>query len=582
MISDNGAMRAVHMNWNLAPMTDRTAGLDHGLTDYGDRDFSRYLRHSFAQSMGYSREMLGKPVIGIAYTGSDFNNCHRHFPELLSAVKRGVLAAGALPLEFPTISLGEVFLAPTSLKFRNLMAMDTEEMIRAQPMDAVVLMGGCDKTVPAQLMGAVSADRPAIMLVAGPMMTGRHRGERLGACTDCRRFWARYRAGDIDAAEISDVEGQLAVTAGTCAVMGTASTMACLIEALGMCLPGTAAIPAVHADRLRAAEASGVAAVKLIGSKLRPSQLINEKSVENALRVLLALGGSTNAVIHLTAIAGRAGVKVSLEHLNALSDSTPVLVNLKPVGNGYMEDFCAAGGMGALLRELKPLLHLDCMTVTGETLGERLAHDANYVDRTIIASSDKPLEPEGGLVALFGNLAPKGAILKRSAADAKLFENEGRAVVFASLADLAARIDDPALEVEPTDILVLQNAGPHAPACMPEAGYLPIPKKLAQRGVKDMIRISDARMSGTAFGTIVLHVTPDAASGGPLGLVRNGDRIRLSVKRRRIELLVDDAELQKRARVASRPPQVPERGYAKLFAEQILGADEGCDFGFLR
>jgi len=567
-------------------MIDRTAGLDHGLTDYGDRDFSRYLRRSFAQSMGYSREMLGKPVIGIAYTGSDFNNCHRHFPELLSAVKRGVLAAGALPLEFPTISLGEVFLTPTSLKYRNLMAMDTEEMIRAQPMDAVVLMGGCDKTVPAQLMGAVSAGRPAVMLVAGPMMTGRHRGERLGACTDCRRFWARYRAGDIDAAEISDVEGQLAVTAGTCAVMGTASTMACLIEALGLCLPGTAAIPAVHADRLRAAEATGVAAVKLIGSKLTPSQLVNEKSVENALRVLLALGGSTNAVIHLTAIAGRAGVKVSLEHLNELSDSTPVLVNLKPVGNGYMEDFCAAGGMGALLRELKPRLHLDCMTVTGETLGERLAHDAGhdgaFVDRSIIAAFDKPLEAEGGLVALFGNLAPKGAILKRSAADAKLFENEGRAVVFASLADLAARIDDPALEVEPTDILVLQNAGPHAEACMPEAGYLPIPKKLAQRGVKDMIRVSDARMSGTAFGTIVLHVTPDAASGGPLGLVRNGDRIRLSVKRRRIELLVDDAELQKRARVATRAPQIPQRGYAKLFAEQILGADEGCDFGFLR
>ena len=567
-------------------MIDRTAGLDHGLTDYGDRDFSRYLRRSFAQSMGYSREMLGKPVIGIAYTGSDFNNCHGHFPELLSAVKRGVLAAGALPLEFPTISLGEVFLTPTSLKYRNLMAMDTEEMIRAQPMDAVVLMGGCDKTVPAQLMGAVSAGRPAVMLVAGPMMTGRHRGERLGACTDCRRFWARYRAGDIDAAEISDVEGQLAVTAGTCAVMGTASTMACLIEALGLCLSGTAAIPAVHADRLRAAEATGVAAVKLIGSKLTPSQLVNEKSVENALRVLLALGGSTNAVIHLTAIAGRAGVKVSLEHLNELSDSTPVLVNLKPVGNGYMEDFCAAGGMGALLRELKPRLHLDCMTVTGETLGERLAHDAGhdgaFVDRSIIAAFDKPLEAEGGLVALFGNLAPKGAILKRSAADAKLFENEGRAVVFASLADLAARIDDPALEVEPTDILVLQNAGPHAEACMPEAGYLPIPKKLAQRGVKDMIRVSDARMSGTAFGTIVLHVTPDAASGGPLGLVRNGDRIRLSVKRRRIELLVDDAELQKRARVATRAPQIPQRGYAKLFAEQILGADEGCDFGFLR
>src|SRR5271165_2277546 len=396
-------------------MTDRTAGLDHGLTDYGDRDFSRYLRRSFAQSMGYSREMLAKPVIGIAYTGSDFNNCHRHFPELLSAVKRGVLAAGALPLEFPTISLGEVFLTPTSLKYRNLMAMDTEEMIRAQPMDAVVLMGGCDKTVPAQLMGAVSAGRPAVMLLAGPMMTGRHRGERLGACTDCRRFWARYRAGDIDATEISDVEGQLAVTAGTCAVMGTASTMACLIEALGMCLPGTAAIPAVHADRLRAAEATGIAAVKLIGSKRKPTMIVNQKSVENALRVLLALGGSTNAVIHLTAIAGRAGVKISLDQLNKLSDETPVLVNLKPVGNGYMEDFCAAGGMGALLRELKPQLHLDCMTVTGETLGERLKDDdTGYVDRTIVAERAKPLEAEGGLVALFGNLAPKGAILKRS------------------------------------------------------------------------------------------------------------------------------------------------------------------------
>src|SRR6202790_3259183 len=365
-------------------MTERATGLDDGLTDYGDRDFSRYLRRSFALSMGYSPAMLDKPVVGIAYTGSDFNNCHRHFPELLAAVKRGVLAAGALPLEFPTISLGEVFLTPTSLKYRNLMAIDTEEMIRAQPMDAVVLMGGCDKTVPAQLMGAVSAGRPAIMLVAGPMMTGRHRGERLGACTDCRRFWARYRAGDIGADEISEVEGQLAVTAGTCAVMGTASTMARLVEGLGMSLPGTAAIPAVHADRLRAAEATGAAAVKLIGSKLTPATLINEKSAENALRVLLALGGSTNAVIHLTAIAARAGLKITLGELNKLSDSTPVLVNLKPVGNGYMEDFCAAGDMGALLRELKPLLHLGCMTVTGQTLDERLAGDADsYVDRSI-------------------------------------------------------------------------------------------------------------------------------------------------------------------------------------------------------
>jgi dihydroxy-acid dehydratase len=390
-------------------MTERVYGLEHGLTNYGDRDFSLYLRRSFAQSMGYSRAMLAKPVVGIAYTGSGFNNCHRHFPELLEAVKRGVLAAGALPIEFPTISLGEVFLSPTSLKYRNLMSIDTEEMVRAQPMDAVVLMGGCDKTVPAQLMGAVSAGRPAVMLVAGPMMTGRHRGERLGACTDCRRFWARYRAGEVSGEEISQVEGQLAVTAGTCAVMGTASTMACLAEALGLILPGTAAIPAVHADRLRAAEATGAAAVKLIGTAHTPERIVNAKSVENALRVLLALGGSTNAVIHLTAIAGRAGVKVSLEQVNKLSDSTPVLVNLKPVGNGYMEDFFASGGMGTLLRELKPLLHLDCMTVTGETLGERLAAEgASYVDRSIIAARDAHTNRTAGWLPCSA-ISPPGA-----------------------------------------------------------------------------------------------------------------------------------------------------------------------------
>jgi dihydroxy-acid dehydratase len=339
----------------------------------------------------------------------------------------------------------------------------------------------------------------------------------------------------------------------------------------------------VHADRLRAAEATGAAAVRLVGSQRLPGTIVNAKSVENALRVLLALGGSTNAVIHLTAIAGRAGVKVSLDQLNRLSDTTPVLVNLKPVGNGYMEDFFAAGGVGALLRELKPLLHLDCMTVTGETLGERLAADpTGHVERSIIATRDQPLEALGGLVALFGNLAPKGAIFKRSAADAKLFEHEGRAVVFTSLADLAARIDDPALDVEPRDILVLQNAGPNAPDAMPEAGYLPIPKKLAQRGVKDIVRISDARMSGTAFGTIVLHITPDAASGGPLGLVHNGDRIRLSVAERRIELMVEDAELKRRAAMTKPVVEKPSRGYAKLYAREILGADEGCDFAFLR
>jgi dihydroxy-acid dehydratase len=564
-------------------MSKQPVGIANGLTNYGDRDFSLYLRRSFAKSMGYSNAMLEKPVVGIAYTPSGFNNCHRHFPELLDAVKRGVLAAGALPMEFPTISLGEVFLNPTSLKFRNLMSIDTEEMVRAQPMDAVVLMGGCDKTVPAQLMGAVSAGRPAVMLIGGPMMTGRHHGERLGACTDCRRFWAQYRAGKIDEKEINEIEGKLATTAGTCAVMGTASTMACLAEALGMILPGTAAIPAVHADRLRAAEATGALAVKLIGSRLTPDVIINQKSMENALRVLLAIGGSTNAIIHLTAIAGRAGVLVSLKRLNELSDTTPVLVNLKPVGNGYMEDFFAAGGMGALMRELKGLLHLDVMTVTGETLEQRLAYDsADWVDRAIIAERNKPLEPQGGLVALFGNLAPQGAILKRSAADSNLFELEGRAVVFSSLVDLAARIDDPELDVEANDILVLQNAGPHSESAMPEAGYLPIPKKLATKGVKDMVRVSDARMSGTAFGTIVLHVTPDAASGGPLGVVRNGDRIRLSVKERSINLIVDDAELKRRLAAAKPAVEKPSRGYAKLYAQEILGADQGCDFAFLK
>ena len=528
--------------------------------------------------------MLAKKIVGIAYTGSGFNNCHRHFPELLEAVKRGVLAAGALPVEFPTISLGEVFLNPTSLKFRNLMAMDTEEMIRAQPMDVVVLMGGCDKTVPAQLMGAVSTDLPAVQIVAGPMMTSRYGEERLGACTDCRRFWAKYRAGEIDKDQIGNIEMRLATTAGTCAVMGTASTMACISEALGMCLPGTAATPAVHADRLRAAEATGATAVRLIERPIRPSQIITRGAVENALRVLLALGGSTNAIIHLTAIAGRAGIDLPLAWLNELSDTTPVLVNLKPVGAHYMEDFFFAGGLGAVMRELKPLLNLDCMTVTGETLRERLDAEDGPVDRKVIASAENPLEPEGGLVALFGSLAPRGAILKRSAADKSLFEKEGRAVVFTSLEDMAKRVDDPELDITADDFMVLQNAGPTSASGMPEAGYLPIPKKLSSKGVKDMVRISDARMSGTAFGTIVLHVTPEAAAGGPLAFVRNGDRIRLSVKERRIDLLVDDAELARRKAEGPFTQRDPAtlRGYDRLYAEQVLQADEGCDFAFMK
>jgi dihydroxy-acid dehydratase len=565
-------------------MADRKPqGLARGLTNYGDAGFSLYLRRSFARSMGYSGEMLARPVVGIADSRSGFNNCHRHFPELIEAVKRGVLAAGGLPIEFPTVSLGEVFLSPTSMMFRNLMSIDVEEMIRAQPMDAVVLVGGCDKTVPAQLMGAVSADVPAIQLLAGPMMPTSFHGERLGACTDCRRFWALHRAGKVDEAGINEVEGNLATTAGTCAVMGTASTMAAITEALGMALPGSAAIPAVHADRLRAAEASGRRAVELVANPVRPSQIVTAQSVENAIRVLLAIGGSTNAIVHLTAIAGRAGLKVDLNRLNALSDSTPVLVDLKPTGQFYMSDLYAAGGVGAVLRELKPLLHLDCMTVTGETLGERLAHEEGaWVDRAVVRPLAEPLAKAGGLVALFGSLAPNGAILKRSAADPGLFEKEGRAVVFASLDDLAARVDDPALDVAPDDFMVLQNAGPKSGYAMPEAGYLPIPAKLARAGLKDMVRISDARMSGTAYGTIVLHVSPEAAAGGPLALVRNGDRIRLSVKARRIELAVPEAELARR-RAAWKPPvAVPARGYAKLYMDHVLQAEHGCDFDFLR
>ena len=557
-------------------------GLTRGLTNYGDAGFSLYLRRSFAKSMGYSGEMLARPVVGIADSRSGFNNCHRHFPELIEAVKRGVLAAGGLPIEFPTVSLGEVFLSPTSMMFRNLMSIDVEEMIRAQPMDAVVLVGGCDKTVPAQLMGAVSADVPAVQLLAGPMMPTSFHGERLGACTDCRRFWALHRAGKIDEKGIEEVEGNLATTAGTCAVMGTASTMASIAEALGMALPGSAAIPAVHADRLRAAEASGRRAVELAKAPVRPSQIINAKSVENAVRVLLAIGGSTNALVHLTAIAGRAGLGIDLRKLNSLSDSTPVLVDLKPTGSHYMSDLYAAGGLGAVLRELKPLLHLDCMTVAGVSLKEVLDKLPAWVDRAVIKPFSEPLSKQGGLVALFGSLAPNGAILKRSAADPKLFEKEGRAVVFSSLDDLAARIDDPGLDVTPEDFLVLQNAGPKSGYAMPEAGYLPIPAKLARAGVKDMVRISDARMSGTAYGTIVLHVSPESAIGGPLALARNADRVRISVRERKIDLLVPENELQKRKAAWKPPVAAPARGYAKLYMDHVLQAEHGCDFDFLR
>ena len=556
-------------------------GLARNAANYGDRDFALYLRRSFAASMGYSRAMLEKPVVGIADTASDYNNCHRTVPELVEAVKRGVLAAGGLPLAFPTVSLCEPSLSPCSMHYRNLMALDTEAMLTAQPMDSAVLVGGCDKTVPAQLMAAASADIPSVMLVTGPMLAQRFEGERLSACTDCRRYWARYRAGEVSAERIGRIEEKLATTAGTCGVMGTASTMACIAATLGFMPLMAASAPAVHADRLRFAEEAGALAVRLIAHPVRPSELITRESVENALRVLLALGGSTNALVHLAAIAGRVGVEVDLKRLDALSEETPVLVDLKPTGEGYMEDFHAAGGMVTLLRELKDLLHLGCKDLYGRTLEQRIAEGPEFVDRAIIHARDNPVSPVGGLVALFGSLAPDGAILKRSAATPALFETEARCIVFDGLEDLARRIDDEALDVTPQDILVLKGAGPLSPAGMPEAGYLPIPRKLARAGVKDMVRMSDCRMSGTAFGTVVLHIAPEAAAGGPLAFVQTGDRVRLSVRERRLDLLVPEEELARR-RAAWTPPPKPRRGWDRLVHEQVLQAPQGADLAFLR
>ncbi len=561
------------------------SGMKKGLTHYGDAGFSLYLRKAFIKAMGYSDDALKRPIVGITDTFSAYNPCHRTVPEIVEAVKRGVMLAGGLPMPFPTISLHESFAHPTSMYLRNLMSMDVEEMIRAQPMDAVVLIGGCDKTVPALLMGAASAGVPAILTVTGPMLTGSHKGERLGACTDCRRLWGMHRAGAIDAAEIDRVTDSLMPTAGTCGVMGTASTMALMTEALGMMLPGGAAIPAVLADRLRHAEATGGRAVAMAAENLTPDKIMTPKAFSNALRVLLAIGGSTNGLIHITAVAGRLGIDVDLARFDRMGARTPVLVDLKPSGKHYMEDLHKAGGLAPVLRELKKkkMLNLGCRTVTGRTLGDDIDALPPAWSQDVVRPASKPLTRQGGMAVLRGNLAPGSAIIKQSAASPKLMKHAGRAVVFDGLADLAARIDSPDLDVRPDDVLVLKNAGPIGAPGMPEAGYIPLPKKLAAKGVKDMVRISDARMSGTAFGTIVLHVSPEAAVGGPLALVEDGDEIRLDVARRRLELKVPAAEL-KRRRKRLAPPRHPgrERGYMNLYLGAITQAEHGCDFDFLR
>ena len=558
------------------------SGMRKGLTSYGDQGFSLFLRKAFIKGAGFTDAALNRPVIGITNTGSAYNPCHGNAPQLIEAVKRGVMLAGGLPMDFPTISIHESFAAPTSMYLRNLMSMDTEEMVRAQPMDAVVLIGGCDKTVPAQLMGAASAGIPSIQLITGSMLTGSHRGERVGACTDCRRYWAKYRADEVDAEEIADVNNQLVASVGTCSVMGTASTMACIAEALGMTMPGGASPPAVTADRIRIAEQTGAQAVQMARDGMTIDKILTPEAFENAMRVLLAIGGSTNGIVHLTAIAGRMGLEIDLAALDRMGRDTPVLLDLKPSGQHYMEDFHHAGGMATLLRELKPLLHLNAMTVTGRTLGEELDRAGPGFRQGVVRSFDNPIYPQGGLAVLRGNLAPGGAIIKQSAADPLLMEHEGRAVVFENIEDLVRRIDSDELDVTAQDILVLKNIGPKGAPGMPEAGYIPIPRKLARAGVKDIVRISDGRMSGTAAGTIVLHVTPESAIGGPLAHVRNGDRIRLSVANREIALLVTDEELARRA--AESPVTVPTagRGYLKLFLQNVTQADQGVDFDFLR
>ncbi len=565
-----------------APQSSKPTGMQKGLTSYGDAGFSLFLRKAFIKGAGYTDTALDRPVIGITNTGSSYNPCHGNMPQLIEAVKRGILMAGGLPMDFPTISVHESFASPTSMFLRNLMSMDTEEMLKAQPMDAVVLIGGCDKTVPAQLMGAASANLPAIQLITGSMLTGSHRSERVGACTDCRRYWAKFRANEIDDAEKDEVNNQLVASVGTCSVMGTASTMACIAEALGMTVPGGASPPAVTADRIRVAEETGARAVQMAIDKLTIDKILTPAAFENALRVLLAIGGSTNGIVHLTAIAGRMGLDIDLPALDRMGRDTPVLLDLKPSGQHYMEDFHHAGGMATLLRELKPLLNLDAMTVTGRTLGEELEAQGPGFKQDVVRPFNQPIYPQGGIAVLYGNLAPGGAIIKQSAADAKLMEHEGRAVVFENAQDLANRVDDPDLDVNADDVLVLKNIGPKGAPGMPEAGYLPIPMKLARAGVKDMVRNSDGRMSGTGYGTIVLHVTPESAVGGPLAHVKNGDRIRLSISKREISLLVSAEELALRASANPITEPTAPRGYKKLFLQTVTQADKGVDFDFLR
>src|SRR6266446_5963019 len=550
---------------------------------FGKKDLDGFAHRSWLKAEGWSDVMFdGRPVIGIANSWSELTNCNAHLRQVADAVKRGVWSAGGFPLEFPTISLGEILMKPTAMLFRNLMAMDVEECLRAYPLDAVVLLSGCDKTTPAMLMGAASADIPALMVTGGPMLRGKWRMEELGSGTDARRLWAERRADRLTDEELCEVEVCLSRSSGHCMVMGTASTMAAMAEALGMTLPGNAAIPAPDSRRLALAELSGRRAVEMaLAGGPKPSQILTAQAFDNAIRADMAIGGSTNAIIHLVAIAGRVGVPLPLKRFDELSKTTPFLVNLRPSGKYLMEDFFYAGGLPAVLKQLLPLLHGGALTVNGHSTADNV-RDAKCYNEDVIRPLSMPLAGEGGTVILFGNLCPDGAVLKQSAASPHLLTHRGRAVVFEDHADLHRRIDDESLVIDESSVLVLKQVGPRGAPGMPEWGAAPIPARLLKRGVKDMVRISDARMSGTSYGTVVLHVAPESAVGGPLALVRDGDEIDLDVPKRKLTLRVSDAELARRREAWTPPAPHFTGGYGRIFLDHVLQANEGCDFDVLR
>ncbi|WP_243299416.1 dihydroxy-acid dehydratase [Bacillus litorisediminis] len=550
------------------------------LTSYGDIGFSKFIRKAFNRQLGFSVEDQNKPIIGICNTYSEINRCHSHLKPIVEAIKKGVLMAGGIPLEFPIISLGEINTYPTTMLYRNLAAMDTEEMINAQPIDGVVLIGGCDKMAPALLMGAASADIPSILITGGPMNNGEYRGRTLGACSDCRYFWQEYRANAIDEQQLMEINEKLAPTAGHCMVMGSASSIAVCTETMGLMLPGGASIPATHNERLQHSIETGKAIVRLVEEGKKFSDIVTENSIRNAITALMAIGGSTNTIIHLIAIARRLGFSITLKDFDEISQNTPLIANIRPAGKYQMEDFHKAGGVPVLLKELQPYLYLDEQTVTGKTLRENLSQVSRIKEyEDIIRTEEKALSKSGGLAVLYGSLAPRGAIVKHSTASIPY--HKGRALVFENIHDMDKRIDDPDLDVDKDTIMVLKNIGPIGAPGMPEAGYIPIPKKLLAEGVKDMVRISDGRMSGTAFGTVILHVSPEAAAGGPLNYVLDGDIIEFDLENRELNLLVSEEEIEKRKREIPVKPQKPERGYQKMFVENVLQADEGCDFKFL-